>query len=285
MVSRNPLTKKSTSFYILLTSAREFLELRDTVEGDIVRAMSGETGRAPSAGGVVTRGAPASAPERDFNVELLRTSSARLAQALERYVEAVSLRAPYMSSQIVRDAQFALAGFADESLLHHPSGRLGGWQNHLLEENMFRSRNAGESFFYKLNEILYNLNNDTMPLLILYLAVLRMGFLGKFRGSRDRVELDRIRGNALARIMETINFDPSTQTSISPSAYENTISSSEIVKMPLRGQWRLILFLSIGALIVFTTLGWIRLVTPLDTQINRVLSIVVTPVEETLNSQ
>ena len=298
---------KTSVSYALLSCAREFLELRNTIEEDLIRSvapsgtssglpqsvrpgmsavspqvppLSSGTGRSgfppggtPSPGGgrgsTAAQSSAAGMGER--SIELMKGASQRLVSALEHYLELISIRAPYISQQIARDAQFALAGFADESLLHHPSGRLVGWHNCLVEEAMFGTRTAGELFFSKLNEIFYNVNNENMPLLVLHLAVLRMGFLGRFRGVRERSELDRLRANALARVMELTKYDPAIQTSISPTAYESTITTASVMKMPFRGQWRTFFLICIALSLIVGSFGWYQIVASIDNQLQSLL--------------
>jgi type IV/VI secretion system ImpK/VasF family protein len=209
---------------------------------------------------------------------IMAQASLKLLTTLKNFVEIVSVRAPHLSSEIVREAQFVLAGFADETLLHHPSGKLAHWRNHLLEEKMFGSRTAGETFFDRLAKVSYETYSDSAVLLALYLAILRMGFLGRFRGLRDRGELDRLRIRALTRITEEVNYDASSNVPVSPSAYDSTLRLSEIVKTPLRGVWRELFVACVVLCLTASIVGWIHLLTPLDTQIDRILLKISTPI-------
>ena len=338
-------TSASSAIYALVVCAKQFLEARENVEEELLRASGSSKeliaptpttvptpdtqpsaapeapppaatsvadspntppptagprtppGRRPppppSAAGTAPSSSPATAPAppsrepptprgaqkgSDRMETIMAQASLKLLTTLKNFVEVVSVRAPHLSSEIVREAQFVLAGFADETLLHHPSGKLANWRNHLLEEKMFGSRTAGETFFDRLAKVSYETYSDSAVLLALYLAILRMGFLGRFRGLRDRGELDRLRIRALTRITEEVSYDASSNVPVSPSAYDSTLRLSEIVKTPLRGVWRELFVACVVLCLTASIVGWIHLLTPLDTQVDRILLKISTPI-------
>lgn len=241
---------------VLLSSADEFLGIHDRIKRELLRVV-GELEKPAGAGQK-----PAEGAENQVKAVLSRANQNMLA-ALDAFGERVSSRAPYLSSAVIREAQILLSGFVDESFLYHPSNRLWRWRDNLLEESRFGSRGVGETFFENLNEILQGQGGDRLALLPLYLAMLRMGFQGRFRGSGQREEIDRLRGIIIARLRESGGFEQTSGTSLSPSAYESTIGNAKVVTMPLRGTWGSLLALFVGLMIAASSSWWLYLESPL----------------------
>lgn len=249
---------------VLLSSADDFLTIHERVKRELLRVVT-ELEK-PAAG----EQKPAETVENQITA-ILKRGNQNMLTALDAFGERVSSRAPYLSSAVVREAQTLLSGFVDESLLYHPSNRLWRWRDCLLEEARFGSRGVGETFFENLNEILQGQGGDRLSLLPLYLAMLRMGFQGRFRGSGQHDEIDRLRGIIIGRLRESGGFEQTGGSSLSPSAYESTVANIPVIRMPLRGTWGSLLAFALVVMLGLSSGLWFYLESPLLAKIEVIL--------------
>ena len=116
----------------------------------------------------------------------------RLAREIE---SAVRRLPPLVGSDpgLAREIGYALAGLADERILHHPAGGLGAWRERLLEIELYGSALAGHEVIERAEAAAYARPEGTGAggvgpglLAPFYLALLRSGFEGELRGDPRR---------------------------------------------------------------------------------------------------
>ena len=116
----------------------------------------------------------------------------RLAREIE---SAVRRLPPLVGSDpgLAREIGYALAGLADERILHHPAGGLGAWRERLLEIELYGSALAGHEVIERAEAAAYARPEGTGAggagpglLAPYYLALLRSGFEGELRGDPRR---------------------------------------------------------------------------------------------------
>ena len=118
---------------------------------------------------------------------------------LAREIEATIRRLPPLVGSdpgLAREIGYALAGLADERILHHPAGGLGSWRDRLLEIDLYGSALAGHEVIERAEAAAYarpeanGAGRDGPGLLAaFYLGVLRSGFEGELRGDPRREAL------------------------------------------------------------------------------------------------
>lgn len=115
-------------------------------------------------------------------------SRRRLAQGVDAFVRSLptAVRSDVNTSRL---AAYALAGLADERMLHHPAGGLDRWRERLLEFELYGSALAGQEIVSRARAATYGtLNTDfedvggAALLAPLYLGLFRSGFEGSLRG-------------------------------------------------------------------------------------------------------
>lgn len=135
-----------------------------------------------------------------------------------------------------REAQYLMAALADETLLQGDEW-LGReyWMDNLLELSLFGTRVAGERVFQNLDRLLTDSTADP-DMLALYLAILSLGFRGRYWRPQDNPHLRRYR-EALAERLNDVRGAGQRQEMLPvphlcPAAYTATVSREKAVKLP-----------------------------------------------------
>jgi type VI secretion system protein ImpK len=135
-----------------------------------------------------------------------------------------------------REAQYLMAALADETLLQGDAW-LGReyWMDNLLELSLFGTRVAGERVFQNLDRLLADTMADP-DMLALYLAVLSLGFRGRYWRPQDNPHLRQYR-EALAERLNDVRAEGRRQEvspvpHLCPAAYTATVSREKAVKLP-----------------------------------------------------
>ena len=116
-----------------------------------------------------------------------------------REIETTIRRLPPLAASdpgLAREIGYALAGLADERILHYPAGGLGAWRERLLETELYGSALAGHEVIERAEAAAYarpegNGAAGAGPGLLapFYLGLLRSGFEGELRGDPRREAL------------------------------------------------------------------------------------------------
>lgn len=77
---------------------------------------------------------------------------------------------------------YAMSALADELFLNTKWGGKDYWSDHMLEDQFFGSEFAGEMIFRKIDKLLLENDSKNLNLGEVYLKLLALGFLGKYRG-------------------------------------------------------------------------------------------------------
>lgn len=118
----------------------------------------------------------------DLGKEQLRK---QLKDLLDKQSYRVSMTVGAFMYDSYRELQYALCGLADEQMLYLDWSGKEWWQAHLLETEFFGSHNAGEQVFINIDTALNNQSKYKQSILIAYLYLLSLGFLGKYNMQKD----------------------------------------------------------------------------------------------------
>ena len=137
--------------------------------------------------------------EADGDEARVRAAMDAARRRLAREIETTIRRLPPLVGSdpgLAREIGYALAGLADERILHHPAGGLGAWRERLLEIELYGSALAGHEVIERAEAAAYarpegNGSSSASPGLLapFYLAVLRSGFEGELRADPRREAL------------------------------------------------------------------------------------------------
>lgn len=103
------------------------------------------------------------------------------------------LRSGAVDNDFVNEVKYALVALADELALHSDWDHAEMWRQSLLELRHFNTSFAGAEFFDRIGRLRQRLSTTQDPglreqlygVLEIYYTCLRMGFQGRYRGTRD----------------------------------------------------------------------------------------------------
>lgn len=127
--------------------------------------------------------------------------AAELRAHLESRALAVARRGGQLAARSQAEAQYVMAGLADEIFLHLVEwpGRE-AWRHHLLEAQLFGTHVAGDRIFQNIDALLEGNDPAQAELAVLYLLALSLGFRGRYRDRDDGGSLDDYRARLFALV-------------------------------------------------------------------------------------
>lgn len=158
-----------------------------------------------------------------------------------------------------REAQYVMASLADEVFLHMDWDGKRAWRPLLLEYKLFGTKLAGAVFFQKLDKLLLERDPVHKDLALLYLTALSLGFMGRYRGSRDLSKLDFYRRELFSFIY---NREPDlgrANRRLFPEAYAYTFSQARPRRLPHLRVWVFVLLGVVVAMLVASQFVWVSL--------------------------
>ncbi len=158
-------------------------------------------------------------------------------------------RSANYSAQQVKDTQYALCAFLDESVLRSGDNEL---RRHFelqpLQFRHFGQHVAGEAFFEKIDALRSDVKQN-LDVLEVYHLCLALGFEGKFMGQTDSLRyLANTLGQDIARYRKT-------PKALSPDwALPDQVSQMLKHEVPT---WLYVVFIAVVCLAVYLTLDWL----------------------------
>ena len=154
------------------------------------------------------------------------------------------------------EAQYVMASLADEVLVNMEWEGREAWSRELLEAHMFGSHVAGEQVLERAEALLAEGDDANWDMAWIYLSALSLGFLGKYRGTRDSGGLQSLRRrllNFVTRGRTTLadDIDP-----LFSQPTESTLVSTENLRLPPVRRWVAVLLVMIGSYLVLSHFVW-----------------------------
>jgi type VI secretion system protein ImpK len=151
--------------------------------------------------------------QRPPDAESLRRRTKATLQEIER----VATAAGY-DNRDIRDANFAVVAFLDETVQHSNDPMRAEWERRSLAQELFGNTDAGEVFFEKLDQLRSRRDSEQLAdILEVYLLCLLLGFEGRYAGPKRgeleglmeslRMRVEYIRGRA-DQISPSANLPP-----------------------------------------------------------------------------
>lgn len=135
---------------------------------------------------------------RRQQVDDIEAFRSRMKQALREISDAAARRG--YSADDVREANFAVVAFLDETILTSQESGSTQWAGKSLGEELFDQRSAGELFFKRLETLRANRDSPELAeVLEVYYLCLLLGYEGKFAGGA-KAELQLLMTNLRERI-------------------------------------------------------------------------------------
>ena len=155
------------------------------------------------------------------------------------------------------DPGYVMTAVADAMLLHDVAWRgRDGWSERPLEVVLYRSRIAGDRIFDAVQELARRRTPDADGVAMTILLAFEVGFRGRYRGSDDRGEIERLKARLFDLILHRSftafdDFDGLTAGAAEP------LSGRDPVRLPQVRPWGLAIGgLVVGYLLVSWLLWW-----------------------------
>jgi type VI secretion system protein ImpK len=136
-----------------------------------------------------------------------------------------------------KEAQFAMAGLADEIFLNLNWEGKDAWKSSLLEFKLFGTNAAGELFFRKLDHLLKNRDLSDIELAAIFFLCLSLGFKGKYRDTDQESQLDYYRNQLFIFIFQENPELLTDSKCLFPDSYSSTLVEGAGKKLPYLRWW------------------------------------------------
>lgn len=168
------------------------------------------------------------------------------------------------------EVRYLMAAFADEMLITRGWAHQEVWIDHLLEAQLFGTRNAGDRVFARIAGL--RARADRAELAEPYLYALALGFRGRFGGAEENLgSLDQMRTELFKLARERapdpvfraqgagnkeLAIDDKLGARLMERAYRHTVGHGDPVMLPNPYRWRGYFFLAFGILLLLAFWIW-----------------------------
>ena len=201
-----------------------------------------------------------------------------LSKKLLEVLELQGAQAKWMGGEIAArypDAQFAMAALADETFTLLEWEGQTAWQEHLLEQHLFRTRAAAFDLFKRIDRLLKDAPNTAISrdLARVYLMVLAAGFHGKYR----QFGLTRALTEYRQRLYEYIYRDDALllyapDRTLIPEIAPRTIAGQAVPRVSSAQRWAAILAFVAVSYVVIAHVAWNRVSADLKDVTGRIVA-------------
>lgn len=121
---------------------------------------------------------------------------------------------------------------------------------------MFGSHVAGEQVLERAEALLAEGDDADWDMAWIYLSAISLGFLGKYRGARDTGGLQSLRRRLLSFVTRGHTTLADDIDPLLPQPTENTLVSTENLRLPPVRRWATILIVMVLAYVVLSHFVW-----------------------------
>lgn len=124
------------------------------------------------------------------------------------------------------EARYVMTALADEVFLNLDWNGKKEWQDNLLESKIYKTQDAGEKFFSKLDAFLKTRDMASFDLAVVYLMALGLGFQGQYRGQNASNVLNKYK----QKLYDMITYDTADKKESSllfEEAYHHTLNQRD----------------------------------------------------------
>lgn len=165
---------------------------------------------------------------------------------------------------------YIMVALADECFLNLEWCGNHEWNKKLLEDDFFKMHSAGDNIFKKIDAILERKNFFLLDLAKIYLKMLSLGFLGKYRGSKSTYEIDLYKEKLYTFILNSSNF--SLGRRFFERSYNFTLSGLPKVYLPNEYLFDYIAYTLFAIILVGTSVFWFQEVDYLNNILDLLIS-------------
>lgn len=170
--------------------------------------------------------------------------------------------------RVFQEAQYLMVAMADEVFLRLEWAGRSAWSQKPMESQIFRSHDAGERFFRRLDEVLGGRATASTEILTVYLTALALGFSGRYGSASPRPEEYRLRLSAhLSRVDPDLVLP---EPDLVPQAHEHTLAGEKRSLLPSFSAGIIPLVVVFVGWIVIAQIVWAYRTSEVNTQLDRI---------------
>jgi type VI secretion system protein ImpK len=207
-------------------------------------------------------------PKAPLNREIAYAVQLKLLHWMENTRADYKDKSTETENHSLESALYVMAALADEIMLINFDwpGKV-DWQDMLLENTLFQSSQAGSAIFRDINRLLKAKIHPPLDkqLAAVYLLVLRLGFMGKYRENAERIEEYR---QKLYRLI-----DKNTRAAHNPichEAYDCLLNFPEQQRLAPLSRWYRIMGVISIAHIIIGFVAWLSLSASVETNLKTI---------------
>lgn len=165
---------------------------------------------------------------------------------------------------------YIMVALADECFLNLEWCGNSDWGKKLLEDDFFKMHSAGDNIFKKIDDILERKNFFLIDLAKIYLKMLALGFLGKYRGSKSTYEIDLYKEKLYTFISNSSNFN--LERRFFERSYNFTLTGLPKIYLPNEYIFDYVAYALFAIIIVGTSVFWFQEVDYLNNILDLLIS-------------
>lgn len=195
---------------------------------------------------------------------------------LQTYLEEQAVTAAYGGNSFAEnyyaEAQYIMVALADEVFLNLDWPGRTYWETNILEQRLYNTHSAGQTFFTKLDSLLKNKDPVRIDLAVLYLNALGLDFEGKYRHYNDLEALKSYRRKLYTFINRSEPYLFQAKSTLFPDAYSHTLEGSRTKELPNIRNW-FIIFAGLGlTYILVSYIIWYSATADISRVLNRIIT-------------
>jgi type VI secretion system protein ImpK len=191
---------------------------------------------------------------------------------LEEQAVSVSFGGNGFAENYYTEAQFVMVALADEVFLNLEWPGKTYWESNLLEQRLYNTHSAGQTFFEKLDLLLQNQDPVRMDLAILYLSALALGFQGKYRHFNDESALSSYRKRLFTFINRREPYLFRQKIHLFSDAYAHTLEGSGTKELPNMRNWYFVFSGICFAYLLASYIVWYNATSDITKVVNHIIT-------------
>ena len=178
------------------------------------------------------------------------------------------------------ESLYAMCALADELFLNINWDGKAFWEAHLLEAAFFSSHVSGELIFKRIDNLLLEGNALFSDLAEVYLKMLALGFMGKFRGEIDSQEIANYRNKLYQFIVAVDHSAEIRDFRLFDEEYTNSVMQTVQVLLPDPASWNRVISFGMLGFIIFGILYWFFNTSSISAKMDEIEEIAIQEVYE-----
>ncbi len=178
-----------------------------------------------------------------------------LRERLEAQAQDVLRRGDEREQRRFREMQYVMVAFTDEVFLTLSWEGQEYWREHMLEERLFATHQAGTQLFANVDELLRQRDPTRADVAAAFLLALSLGFRGRYHGTNGESEIERRRLQLFAFLFQR-NPGLSDESRLYAQSYAQTLTGKPQSWLPALRPWLLGIVAVLGLYIVASHILW-----------------------------